>query len=319
MTHTQTLGLAHSLRRGFTLIEVLVTLLIVSVIMVGMTELLEAARISRDTIHNIQETQLAGPAILDLVERDIRALDIYDRDPAKLLRVTQRVVLGHDADSLDFVCTTHGMIPNEVDHRIVRADTNEVGYRVRVNPQNDDFLELYRREDMGVDDEPFDAGAFTFLHDHVKHFDVLVFNEDGPDAEPLEDWGRDEDRQGLPLRIEVRLTLELAPRVTGEQMHIASVDKRTLTYTRIIRLPQSLRDQLEIVPSPKIPAIASPQVNPAGGAAPGTPRLGGGGGGRGDFQGGPGGPGGHRGPGANGPPSGGGAKPVGGSQLPGQH
>jgi prepilin-type N-terminal cleavage/methylation domain-containing protein len=271
MTRTKPGNCARALRRGFTLIEVLVVLLIVSVIMVGMTQLLEAARISRDTIHNIQETQLAGPAILDLVERDIRGLDVYDRDTKSLLRVTQRVVLGHDADSLDFVTTTDGMIPNEVDHRIVRADTNEVGYRVRVNPQNDDFLELYRREDFGVDDEPFDGGAFTFLHDHVKHFDVLVFDEDGPDAEPIEDWGRDDDKQGLPLRIEVRLTLELAPRVTGEQLsRLAPADKRTLTYTRIIRLPQSLRDELEIVPSPTIPNITPPTKGPVGGAAPGT-------------------------------------------------
>lgn len=267
MTPTTHRLVLRSRRTAFTLIEVLVTLLIVALIMVGMTELLSAARTSRDTIHNIQETQLAGPAILDLIERDIRALDVYDREPNKLLRVTQRVVLGHDADSLDFVATTDGMVPTEVDHRILRADCNEIGYRVRVNPQNDDFLELYRREDFGIDDEPFDGGAFTFLHDHVKHFDVLVFDEDGPDAEPLEEWGKDDDHQGLPLRIEVRLTLELAPRVTGEQMH---ADKRTMVYTRIIRLPQSLRDQLEIVPSPTIPQLASTNPNPVGGAAPGA-------------------------------------------------
>ena len=59
-------------RAGFTLVEVLLTLLIMSMIMVSLTQILTAARTSRDTIHNIQETQLAGPAILDLVERDLR-------------------------------------------------------------------------------------------------------------------------------------------------------------------------------------------------------------------------------------------------------
>lgn len=49
---------------GFTLVEVLVTLLIMGGIMVSMTQILGAARNTRDTIHNIQETQLAGPAIL---------------------------------------------------------------------------------------------------------------------------------------------------------------------------------------------------------------------------------------------------------------
>ena len=57
---------------AFTLVEVLVTLLIVGGIMLAITQILEAARVSRDTIHNIQETQLAGPAIMDLIERDLR-------------------------------------------------------------------------------------------------------------------------------------------------------------------------------------------------------------------------------------------------------
>ena len=39
------------------------TLLIVSGIMLAITQILEVTRISRDTIHNVQETQLAGPAI----------------------------------------------------------------------------------------------------------------------------------------------------------------------------------------------------------------------------------------------------------------
>src|SRR5262249_15221466 len=56
-------------RAGFTLVEVLLTLLIMGMIMVSMTQILTAARTSRDTIHNIQETELAGPAILDMIER----------------------------------------------------------------------------------------------------------------------------------------------------------------------------------------------------------------------------------------------------------
>ena len=80
-------------RSGFSLVEVLVALMIVSGIMLALTQLLEATRISRDTIHNIQETQLAGPAIMDLIERDLRGIMVYDRESDQALRVKNRVLL----------------------------------------------------------------------------------------------------------------------------------------------------------------------------------------------------------------------------------
>jgi prepilin-type N-terminal cleavage/methylation domain-containing protein len=247
-----------ALQAGFTLIEVLVTLLIVGGIMIAITQILEATRISRDTIHNIQETQLAGPAIMDLIERDLRGLVTYDRPPSEILRVVDRVTVGLDADSLDFVTTTDSVVPSELPYRLVRCDINEVGYRLRPSPTDDDFLELYRREGFGVDDEPFEGGAFTFLHDRVKHFDIKVFTEDGPDVDPEDGWNETGDEPGLPLRLEIQLTLELAPRIAREQLEIAPIDKRTVVYRRIVRLPQSLFDALEIAPVPVVPVLTPP-------------------------------------------------------------
>ena len=80
-------------KSGFTLAEVLVTVLIMGGIMVSITQILHTARISRDTIHNIQETQLAGPAIMDMIERDLRGLMIYNRTRQDHMRVQNRVML----------------------------------------------------------------------------------------------------------------------------------------------------------------------------------------------------------------------------------
>jgi prepilin-type N-terminal cleavage/methylation domain-containing protein len=244
-------------RAGFTLIEVLVTLLIVGGIMLAITQILEAARISRDTIHNIQETQLAGPAIMDLIERDLRGLVIYDRPAEELLRVVNRVQAGLDADSLDFVSTTDSLVATQVDNRWVRCDVNEVGYRLRPSP-DDDFLELYRREGFGVDDAPFEGGAFTFLHDRVKSLEIQVFEEDGPEAEPLDAWNELGDSDGLPLRLQIELTLELAPRIAREQLSVVPIDKRTVVYRRIVRLPPVLIESQEVVPVPVIPVLTPP-------------------------------------------------------------
>lgn len=294
-------------RSGFSLVEVLVALMIVSGIMLALTQLLEATRISRDTIHNIQETQLAGPAIMDMIERDLRGIFVYDRAPDDVLKVKNRVLLGRDADRIDFVTTTDSLVLNEADRRLVRADVNEVGYALRLSPVDDEFLELYRREDFGIDDEPFDGGTYTFLHDHVKNLEVQIFEEDGQDVEGIDDWGDNEENVGLPRRVEIRLTLELAPRLSHEQLRIAPVDKRIVTYTRIVRFSEDLLTQMEIQPVPIVPIMAAAQDNSAAGAG-GTPNTGGGGAGGGGR--GPGGGG--RGPGAGGGRDGGGGAATGG-------
>jgi prepilin-type N-terminal cleavage/methylation domain-containing protein len=262
-------------RAGFTLVEVLLTLLIMGMLMLSMTQILTAARNSRDTIHNIQETQLAGPTIMDLVERDLRGLFVYGRAKAVTLRVKNRVMLGLEGDSLDFVTTTDGLGFEEIGNRLQRADYNEVGYRLRPSMDSDDFLELYRREDFGVDEDPFEGGRYEYLHDRVKAFEIQVFLIDCiDDNEPLDEWGDDESdpEVGVPARIEVSLTLELAPRIQREQLRIVPLDRRTVTYRRVIRLPASLaREDTDLV----LPAIPRPGVPTATGAPGGAGGIGG--------------------------------------------
>ncbi|MBK7644021.1 MAG: prepilin-type N-terminal cleavage/methylation domain-containing protein [Planctomycetes bacterium] len=266
-------------RSGFTLVEVLITLLIMSGIMVALTEILSAARTARDTIHNVLETQTAGPAILDLVERDLRGILTYDTTLARQLRVKNRVVMGFDADSIDFVSNTDSLVLHQIDERFVRADVNEVGYRLRPSPENDQFLEIYRRESFGVDDDPFEGGAYQFLHDRVKGFDIQVFRKDGPDEEPVDHWNTEEGSEdiGLPARIEITLTLELAPRIVHEQLRVAPVDRRTVIYKRVLRMPEQLRGAEAKIPIPAIPTIpggsgsAANANGQSGGAAGNSP------------------------------------------------
>ncbi len=258
---------------GFTLVEVLVVVLIISGIMLAITQVLDSARVSRDTIHNIEETQLAGPAIMDLVERDIRAMISYDLPIESLLRIKSRVVSGLDADSIDFVTSTDSLAAWDINRRASSNDYNEVGYRLRPNPADKDMLEIYRRESFGVDDKPFEGGQFVFLHDRVRHFDIQIYKEDGPDADPIEEWNvaqNDTEKQGLPARLQIELTLELAPRIQREQIVFKSADKRTITYRRVIRLPQALRDALKAPPIPEIPNLAPPGAGAAPGAGGGN-------------------------------------------------
>lgn len=260
-------------RAGFTLTEVLLTLLIMGGILLSMTKILTAARTSRDTIHNIQEARLAGPAIMDRIERDIRGLLVYNIPRKSHIRINNRVMLGMDGDSIDFVTTTDSLSPHPEFYRYIRTDINEVGYCLRPSEVDDDFLEIYRREDAGIDDEPFRGGTYTFLHDRVKAFDIQVFLEDGQDAEPIDQWGEDaskeEYQQGLPARIEISLTLELAPRITNERISAVPLSRRTIVYKRIIRMPESLRLTLAAMPAPIVPVPATGEEGEGEEGAPG--------------------------------------------------
>jgi prepilin-type N-terminal cleavage/methylation domain-containing protein len=242
-------------RAGFTLVEVVLTLLIISGILLSLTQLLMATRRSRDTIHNIKEHQLAGPAVLDLIESDLRGLITYNRTKLHHISITDDVMSGMDGDRLDFLTSTDNLAAVYEDNLPVLYDVNEVGYLLRPNPQYDEFLEIYRREDPGVDEEPFAEGTFQFLHDRVRGFEIQVYAEDGPDAEPLDQWGVEESENiGLPAWIEIELTLELAPRLARETVLFNSRERSTVTYTRVIRLPESLRLDEANIPMPMIPS-----------------------------------------------------------------
>lgn len=267
----------NSRRAGFTLIEVLLTLVIMTGIMITVTTILNVARQSRDTIHNIQEQQLAGPAILQRMEQDLRGLFLYDRDPRHALLVQNRMLSGFEADTLNFVTSTDGLIPwrAQSHEAFRRADVNEVGYVLRASPVSDEFLELYRREDYGVDDKPFDGGQYSLLHDRVKGLTMRLYREDGPEAEEIESWGSDTDEfVGVPARLEIELTLELAPRLVREQL---VVTRSEVTYKRIIRFPLALQKAQEVGVVPIVPRLTPPVANqpgPGGGGITGSNTVG---------------------------------------------
>lgn len=264
------LGRSRILRRGFTLMEIMITMLLMAGILLTITQVLTGARKTRDKIHNLQDAQKAGPAILQRIEQDLRALYTHDRDRAYTVRVRDDTLGGADADSIDFVCAVRSLIKYREDDTedFHLAPINEVGYHLRKRPDNDDFLEIYRREDFGIDELPFDGGRYSLLHDRVKGFNITVYKEDGPEEEPEDYWDAEEDLEmvGMPTRIEIELTIELAPRLTGEQIVF---DRRTLTYRRAFHFAESQRVAMNTQVVPNIPTMQPPTEDETDGGAGG--------------------------------------------------
>ncbi|MFT5197485.1 MAG: hypothetical protein ACI87O_000124 [Planctomycetota bacterium] len=234
-------------RSAFTIVEVMIAVAIMSMMLVAILQVLSAVRLTRDRIHNTQETQMAGPIIMDLITEDLRGLHILGRAKVEHLKINDRVLYGLDADRIDFVTTTSSREPVMIDGRLRRSQVSEVGYVTRSNPQDDEFLELFRREDFGVDELPYLGGTYTFLSDRVKSFTIECFAQDGDEAEVITEWGSqkvtDDTYVGLPASVIITLTLENAPRLLQEQLEFQSTARMTVTYQRTIRFPEAQRRQ----------------------------------------------------------------------------
>ncbi len=244
---------------GFSLVEVMIVTMIMGMMFVSITKLMTIARQTRDTIHNYQETQLAGPAVLEMIVADLHGIFTMNRERAFWLDITDRTVNGQDADRIDFVTTADSLVTlpdQQDDEEPMISDVNEVGYVLRPSRENDEFLEIYRREDFGIDDEPMRGGEYTFLSDRVKGFAIEVFAEDGPDSDPVDEWGPsagDPELVGLPAFIRITLTIEIKPRIDRESLNFTGSDRRTIDYIRVIRFPERLRFEEGAIPRLAIP------------------------------------------------------------------
>ena len=268
-------------RAAFTIVEVMIAVAIMSMMLVAILQVLSAVRLTRDRIHNTQETQMAGPIIMDLITEDLRGLHILGRPSAEHIKINDRVLYGLDADRIDFITTTSSREPVLIDNNMRRSQVCEVGYVTRSNQQDDEFLELFRREDFGVDELPYQGGNYTFLSDRVKAFTIEVFTEDGDEAEVIAEWGSekvtDDTYKGLPASVVITLTLENTPRLLQEQLEFQSTARMTVTYERTIRFPESMRRQdseLAFLVIPSLPTEEGGEddatKDPKDGTDPGT-------------------------------------------------
>jgi len=83
----------------------------------------------------------------------------------------------------------------------------EVGYACRVNDEDSDYLELWRREDYFVDDKPTDGGHYTLVYDRIRTFRLRYYPipEEAQVKEGLEEWDSGL-KKGIPYAIRVRGT-----------------------------------------------------------------------------------------------------------------
>jgi type II secretion system protein J len=202
-------------RRGFTLLEVLLTITLTAVMLGIIYGVLVATLQARQKLERLTEIEEAGPVLLKLMSDDIAAAfvpPVPDPTPpgeGEPAPENPAYFTGKDStqgttgyDELDFVGSRDVWDP--ATKRV--ADFCEVGYFLRTNPDDTTVYVLVRREDVYVDDKPSSGGTLQEMYDRVKSMELEYY--DGENW--LTSWGDKEEQKKTLPRI-VKITLVLVP------------------------------------------------------------------------------------------------------------
>ena len=165
--------------RGFTLIEVSVAIALLAMLMTFVYAILGNTVRVQEVAHDRLEAPKIANAVLDQVIKDLRFLyyragqlpgdsGFWGRD---------RKVASTDGDRMDFLTTRTNRVATLEDASGPTAESplGEVGYACRASDEHPGLLELWRREDYFVDDDPTDGGTYSLVYDRIKSFDLRYY------------------------------------------------------------------------------------------------------------------------------------------------
>jgi type II secretory pathway component PulJ len=194
-----------------TLLEVLVASALLAVFFVGIFGYLWSTIETRQEIERKAIPWAVGPAVLARMVEDLaHVLNTPFNEDEDVFKGSSE---DKDDPILDFVAAVPSRSSTEVEGEQVRAQVNEIGYRMRRSSIDSSLFALYRREDFGVDGDPSEGGRYFKLCDRVRSFKIDYFDEDpgdpnGDGAEGLESW---DSRKEKKMPWALRITLVLAP------------------------------------------------------------------------------------------------------------
>ncbi|MHC5010075.1 MAG: prepilin-type N-terminal cleavage/methylation domain-containing protein [Planctomycetota bacterium] len=180
-------------RRGFTLLEVMVAITIVAVVVAFVYQILQNAVRGQNMVRDGLRAPKIQNAILGQIFSDFRYLywDGFTGDTGFIGR--NRDISGKEADNIDFVTARPSRVARSEgasDRDAVPSPLTEVGYALRPNPDNGDWLELWRREDWFIDDDPVKGGKYSLIYDKITRFSLLYYPtpEDNVDGKGVDEW-----------------------------------------------------------------------------------------------------------------------------------
>lgn len=195
---------ARAPRRGFTLVEVMVSLAVLVVIGTLAFIATKNAIDLRDWLEREDETDRSARVTMAKLTRELRLAFLTENTTA--VNTYQTVFIGQDGDDADTVWfATMAHLPTT--YGAAECDQAEITVWTQEDPNNDDALLLLHRESPRIDQVPDEQGAILPLASNVKRFDLRYLDP------TTNEWRDDWDSTGIdtpgriPRAVQILLVL----------------------------------------------------------------------------------------------------------------
>ena len=191
---------------GFTLIEVLISVAIISVIMVLVWQTTAQSIKGKQKAEKRYQTYHEARVSIDKIVQDISMAFLIKGEAhlGKKQGIAQmKTVFKGEESELNF----DSMSNVRLFSNSRQSEECEIGYKVEPDPENHDWLKLMRRQAKNIDDKPEDGGDWLELITRVKRFQLEYY--DGQKFEWQSSWNSENTEGGtLPRAVRVTLALE---------------------------------------------------------------------------------------------------------------
>ena len=205
-------------RRGFTLIEVIISIAILAAITSLLFGAFSALKRSKDGLSRVQDRQREARLAMARITRELQSAYLSAHIPLNQALQVQKTIFkserGTPADRLDFTAFAN----RRLDKNSHVSDQCELSYFGMPNPDGSGTTDLVRRIDTELDLDPTRGGKIEVLATDIDLFDLQYL--DAQTGQWQESWDTTQttgqpDR--LPLQVRVILVLNGGARSAAER------------------------------------------------------------------------------------------------------
>lgn len=217
-------------QRGFTLLELVISIALLSTIMMLMYRSLGSTIRTRNMVYDELQGPKVANAILSQIFKDFRYIYYGGLQGGTGFRGKAITMSGMSGDRVAFLTARlTRTVGTEDDGRRTEEDREsyltEVGYACRPHPTQPQWLELWRREDYFVDSKPTEGGFYSLVYDKIRNFRLRYFPipEEATEKQGLEEWDS-AVKKGIPYAILLKIEFDVRDVEEGETYEEDEID-----------------------------------------------------------------------------------------------